>query len=91
MDSNRPTSPSAPRARRPTDGILLLSIAIGVLTAAGIYLILRLRAFPVIVGLSMLTYSVNLFLFAMGGWCSTAAGHRPTARTMPTRCRRRWC
>jgi multicomponent K+:H+ antiporter subunit C len=45
---------------------LLLSIAIGVTAAAGIYLILRLRAFPVIVGLSMVTYSVNLFLFASG-------------------------
>jgi multicomponent K+:H+ antiporter subunit C len=45
---------------------LLLASAIGVLTAAGIYLVLRLRSFPVIVGLALLTYAVNLFLFASG-------------------------
>jgi len=45
---------------------LLLSSAIGVLTAAGIYLVLRLRSFPVILGLAVLSYAVNLFLFASG-------------------------
>ena len=40
--------------------------AIGVLTAAGIYLVLRLRTFPVILGMSLLTYAVNVFLFASG-------------------------
>ncbi|MDX1822081.1 MAG: Na+/H+ antiporter subunit C [Paracoccaceae bacterium] len=44
----------------------LLASAIGVLTAAGIYLLLRQRTFPVILGISMLTYAVNLFLFASG-------------------------
>ena len=44
----------------------LLASAIGALTAAGIYLTLRLRTFPVILGISMLTYAVNLFLFAFG-------------------------
>jgi multicomponent K+:H+ antiporter subunit C len=44
----------------------LLASAIGALTAAGIYLTLRLRTFPVILGISMLTYAVNLFLFASG-------------------------
>lgn len=44
----------------------LVASAIGVMTATGIYLILRLRAFPVIVGLSMLTYAVNVFLFTTG-------------------------
>jgi multicomponent K+:H+ antiporter subunit C len=44
----------------------LLASAIGVLTAAGIYLLLRQRSFPVILGISMLTYAVNLFLFASG-------------------------
>lgn len=46
---------------------LLVASAIGVLTACGIYLILRLRAFPVILGLSLLTYAVNIFIFASGG------------------------
>ena len=44
----------------------LLASAIGVLTTAGIYLTLRQRTFPVILGISMLTYAVNLFLFASG-------------------------
>lgn len=45
---------------------LLVASAIGVLTAAGIYLVLRLRTFPVILGISLLTYAVNVFLFASG-------------------------
>lgn len=44
----------------------LVASAVGVLTAAGIYLILRRRTFPVILGLSLLTYGVNIFLFATG-------------------------
>ena len=44
----------------------LFSSAVGVLTAGGIYLILRLRTFPVILGISLLSYAVNLFLFASG-------------------------
>ncbi len=44
----------------------LLASAIGVMSAAGIYLLLRMRTFPVILGISMLTYAVNLFLFASG-------------------------
>lgn len=45
---------------------LLLASAVGVLTAAGIYLVLRLRTFPVIVGTAFLSYAVNVFLFASG-------------------------
>jgi len=45
---------------------LLVASAIGTLTAAGLYLVLRLRTFPVIVGVSLLTYAVNVFLFASG-------------------------
>ncbi len=44
----------------------LVAIAIGMMTASGVYLILRRRSFPVIVGLSMLTYAVNVFLFVTG-------------------------
>ncbi len=44
----------------------LLSLIIGLLTAGGIYLLLRARTFPVVLGLSLLSYAVNLFLFAMG-------------------------
>lgn len=45
----------------------LLASAIGLMTAAGIYLMLRARTFPVILGLSLLSYAVNLYLFSMGG------------------------
>jgi multicomponent K+:H+ antiporter subunit C len=44
----------------------LLATGVGALVAVGIYLILMLRTFPVIVGLSFLSYAVNVFLFAMG-------------------------
>lgn len=45
---------------------LLVASAIGILTTGGIYLTLRLRTFPVILGISLLTYAVNVFLFASG-------------------------
>lgn len=44
----------------------LVATAIGALTAAGIYLCLRARTFPVVIGLAMMSYAINLFLFAMG-------------------------
>jgi multicomponent K+:H+ antiporter subunit C len=44
----------------------LFSSAVGILTAAGIYLVLRRRTFPVILGLTLLSYAVNLFLFGSG-------------------------
>lgn len=45
---------------------LLVAAAIGILTTVGIYLILRAHTFPVILGLTFLSYAVNVFLFAMG-------------------------
>ncbi|MCZ7674764.1 MAG: Na+/H+ antiporter subunit C [Roseovarius sp.] len=45
---------------------LLVASSVGVLTAAGIYMVLRLRTFPVIVGTALLSYAVNVFLFASG-------------------------
>ncbi len=45
---------------------LLVASAVGALTAAGVYLVLRLRTFPVILGISLLSYAVNVFLFATG-------------------------
>ena len=44
----------------------ILAIGIGVLTGSAIWLVLRPRTFQVIVGLSLLSYAVNLFIFAMG-------------------------
>jgi multicomponent K+:H+ antiporter subunit C len=43
-----------------------IAITIGLLTATGTYLMLRLRSFPVILGLTFLSYAVNLFIFAAG-------------------------
>lgn len=45
---------------------IVLSVAIGVLTASGVWLILRPRTFQVVLGLSLLSYAVNLFIYAMG-------------------------
>lgn len=45
---------------------LIVASAIGILTAAGVYLVLRGRTFPVVIGLALLSYAVNVFLFAMG-------------------------
>lgn len=44
----------------------LIASSIGLMTAAGIFLMLRGHSFPVIIGLAMISYAVNLFLFAMG-------------------------
>ena len=45
---------------------IIFSLAIGVLAGSGIYLILRPRTFQLIMGLSLLSYAVNLFIFGMG-------------------------
>lgn len=45
---------------------LVLAIGIGVLVASGVWLVLRPRTFQVIIGLSLIAYAVNLFIFAMG-------------------------
>ncbi|MCC7548934.1 MAG: Na+/H+ antiporter subunit C [Burkholderiales bacterium] len=44
----------------------ILALAIGVLAGSGIWLLLRPRTFQVVIGLSLLSYAVNLFIFAMG-------------------------
>jgi multicomponent K+:H+ antiporter subunit C len=44
----------------------LVALVIGVLTASGVYLTMRARTFPVVLGLTLLAYGVNVFLFAMG-------------------------
>jgi multicomponent K+:H+ antiporter subunit C len=44
----------------------LLASGIGLVTATGIYLMLRGRTFPVVIGLSLIGYAVNVFIFVMG-------------------------
>ena len=45
---------------------LLVAMVIGAMTAGAVYLLLRGRTFPMVLGLSLLGYAVNLFLFASG-------------------------
>jgi multicomponent K+:H+ antiporter subunit C len=51
----------------------LVASGIGVVTAAGIWLLLRGRSYPVVLGLSLLGYAVNVFIFAMGRLWPNAA------------------
>lgn len=44
----------------------LLAIVIGVLGGSGIWLVLRPRTFQVVMGLTLLSYAVNLFIFSIG-------------------------
>ncbi len=43
-----------------------LATAVGLLVAAGVFLLLRARTFEVILGLTLLSYAVNLLIFSMG-------------------------
>ena len=45
---------------------LLLASAIGLLAASGVWMALRARTFEVVLGMTLLSYAVNLFVFAMG-------------------------
>jgi multicomponent K+:H+ antiporter subunit C len=45
---------------------LLYASCVGLLVSCGVFLILRSRTFPVVLGLTMLSYAVNLFLFSSG-------------------------
>ncbi len=45
---------------------LVYAMAVGVLSGSGVWLLLRPRTFQVIIGLGLLSYAVNLFIFAMG-------------------------
>lgn len=45
---------------------IVVSLAIGVLASAGVWLVLRPRTFQVLIGLSLLSYAINLFIFSVG-------------------------
>ena len=45
---------------------LVLAIAIGALAGSGIWLLLRPRTYQVIIGLSLISYAVNLFILSTG-------------------------
>ncbi len=60
---------------------LVLSLAIGVLTSSGVWLLLRPRTFQVIMGLMLLSYAVNLFILSMGRLRVGAAAFLDKAQT----------
>jgi multicomponent K+:H+ antiporter subunit C len=45
---------------------VVYALALGILAGAGVWLLLRPRTFQVIIGLSLLSYATNLFIFGMG-------------------------
>lgn len=45
---------------------LVYALVVGLLCGVGVWLLLRPRTFQVVMGLSILSYGVNLFLFSMG-------------------------
>src|SRR5690606_20274608 len=53
---------------QPGSGMMeaVVALGIGVLTGSGVWLVLRPRTFQVIIGLALLSYAVNLFIFGMG-------------------------
>jgi multicomponent K+:H+ antiporter subunit C len=53
---------------------LVLALAIGVLSGSGVWLLLRPRTFQLLLGFSLVSYAVNLFIFSMG---SLAIGKEP--------------
>ncbi len=54
-----------------------MALSIGVLTSCGVWLVLRPRTFQVLIGLALLAYGVNLFIFSMG---SLSVGAEPIIR-----------
>ena len=44
---------------------LMLAASLGLLTAVGLWLLLRARSFDAILGLTLLSYAVNVFIFLM--------------------------
>jgi multicomponent K+:H+ antiporter subunit C len=65
----------------------LMSTGIGFVVACGIYLLLRGRSFTVVLGLTLLGYAVNVFIFTMGRLWSAAPpileGERVFADPLP--------
>lgn len=55
----------------------IIATAIGALAASGVWLVLRPRTYQVIMGLCLLSYAVNLFIFSMG---SLFIGKEPIIR-----------
>lgn len=57
---------------------LLLAASIGITAGCGVFLTLRARTFSVVLGLALISYATNLFLFVMG---RPVVGAPPIAQT----------
>ena len=66
---------------------ILFSALVGLMAAGGLFLMLRGRTFPVVMGLMLFSYAGNLFLFAMGrlslGATSIVGNGRPMVDPVP--------
>ena len=58
----------------------VFAITLGIMTASGVYLLLRARIFPVVMGLTLISYAVNLFIFSMGPGYRGSGRHRQKCR-----------
>ena len=59
----------------------LVASAVVVIFGSGIYLMLRARTFPVVVGLALFTYAINMMLFLSG---RLTVGQAPVIRPEAT-------
>ena len=62
---------------------IVIALAVGVMFGSGIWLILRPRTFQLITGLLLMSYAVNLFIFAMGRLWVNQAPITPTPAVDP--------
>ena len=67
---------------------ILFALIVGTLTAGGVYLTLRAWSFAVVLGYALISYAVNLLVFASGGLTRDAAplvrdGIRDTPDPLP--------
>ena len=46
---------------------LIFAVTVGVMVTCSVFLMLRGHTFAVVIGLTLMSYAVNLFLFASGG------------------------
>jgi multicomponent K+:H+ antiporter subunit C len=63
---------------------IIVALAIGVLAGSGVWLMLRPRTFEVILGMSFVSYAVNLFIFSMGRLRVNAAPVVDTGKLVET-------
>lgn len=45
---------------------IVYALAVGILVGSGVWLLLRPRTFQVLMGLTLLSYATNIFIFGMG-------------------------